>query len=40
MIIPIEAVHTDKTDKTYAYIIGKDKQKTKIWIETGEHNTK
>ncbi|AHI54939.1 efflux RND transporter periplasmic adaptor subunit [Listeria ivanovii] len=40
LITPIEAVHTDKTDKTYAYIIGEDKQKKKIWIETGKHNTK
>lgn len=33
LITPIEAVHTDKTDKTYAYIIGEDKQKRKYGLK-------
>ncbi|MBC1382903.1 HlyD family efflux transporter periplasmic adaptor subunit [Listeria innocua] len=40
LTIPIEAVHTDKQDKNYVYIVDENKQKKKIWIETGKHNTK
>ncbi|HAO6187712.1 TPA: hypothetical protein IQB59_001591, partial [Listeria monocytogenes] len=40
LTIPIEAVHTDKADKNYVYIVDADKQKKQIWIETGKHNTK
>lgn len=40
LTIPIEAVHTDKSDKNYVYIVDADKQKKQVWIETGKHNTK
>ncbi|EAE8347517.1 hypothetical protein BOQ23_11365 [Listeria monocytogenes] len=40
LTIPIEVVHTDQTDKNYVYIVDGNKQKKKIWIETGKHNTK
>ncbi|EAE2473121.1 HlyD family efflux transporter periplasmic adaptor subunit [Listeria innocua] len=40
LTIPIEAVQTDKQDKNYVYIVDENKQKKKIWIETGKHNTK
>ncbi|MBC2328584.1 efflux RND transporter periplasmic adaptor subunit [Listeria swaminathanii] len=40
LTIPIEAVHTDKTDKNYIYTVDENKQKKKIWIESGKHNTK
>lgn len=40
LIIPIEAVYTDKADKKYVFIVDENKQKKKIWIETGKHNTK
>ncbi|MCD2248796.1 efflux RND transporter periplasmic adaptor subunit [Listeria marthii] len=40
LTIPIEAVHTDKTDKNYIYTVDENKQKKKIWIEPGKHNTK
>lgn len=39
LTIPIEAVHTAKQDKNYVYIVDENKQKKKIWIETGKHNT-
>lgn len=40
LIIPIEAVHTDKSAKEYVNIVDKNNQKKKVLIETGKHNTK
>ncbi|HEM1173022.1 TPA: hypothetical protein U0W06_001967 [Listeria monocytogenes] len=40
LTIPIEAVNTDKADKHYVYTVDANKQKKKIWIEVGKHNTK
>ncbi|MBC1376241.1 hypothetical protein HB839_11965 [Listeria sp. FSL L7-1699] len=40
LTIPIEAVQTNKQDKSYVYMVDENKRKKKILIETGKHNTK
>lgn len=40
LIIPIEAVHTDKSAKDYVNVVDEKNQKQKVSIETGKHNTK
>lgn len=40
LIIPIEAVNTDKSAKDYVNVVDENDQKQKVSIETGKHNTK